>query len=70
MLHHDQRAVLVYSCQKCLHEWQLDPADEPAPAYQADETASGLNIIGPGAEATRQEHEEALRSTDSSVLPR
>ena len=28
-LQHDLRAPLVYSCQRCLHEWQLDPADEP-----------------------------------------
>ena len=28
MLHHDVRASLVYSCQKCTHEWQIDPADE------------------------------------------
>ena len=29
MLHHDIRASLVYSCVKCLHEWQIDPAEEP-----------------------------------------
>jgi len=29
MLGHNIRASLVYSCQKCLHEWQIDPADEP-----------------------------------------
>jgi len=29
MLHHDIRASLVYSCENCLHEWQIDPADEP-----------------------------------------
>lgn len=28
-LRHDLRAPLVYACQTCLHEWQLDPADEP-----------------------------------------
>jgi hypothetical protein len=30
MLRHDLRASLVYSCRVCLHEWQIDPADEPA----------------------------------------
>ena len=29
MLHHEVRASLVYSCRNCLHEWQLDPAEEP-----------------------------------------
>jgi len=28
VLHHDIRASLVYSCQQCLHEWQIDPAQE------------------------------------------
>jgi DNA-directed RNA polymerase subunit RPC12/RpoP len=32
MLHHDIRASLVYSCQMCMHEWQIDPAEEPLPA--------------------------------------
>ena len=27
---HGVRATLVYSCLRCLHEWQIDPADEPA----------------------------------------
>ena len=31
MLHHDIRGSLVYSCKNCLHEWQLDPAEEPPP---------------------------------------
>lgn len=29
VVHHDIRASLIYSCQACLHEWQIDPADEP-----------------------------------------
>ena len=28
VLRHDVRASLLYSCQKCLHEWQIDPAEE------------------------------------------
>lgn len=28
VLRHDIRASLVYSCQQCLHEWQIDPAQE------------------------------------------
>jgi hypothetical protein len=32
MLRHDIRAVLVYSCQQCLHVWQIAPGEEPAPA--------------------------------------
>jgi hypothetical protein len=32
MLHHDIRAPLVYSCMNCLHEWEIDPAQEPPPA--------------------------------------
>ena len=35
MLHHDLRGPLVYSCQKCLHEWQIDSASEPLPADEA-----------------------------------
>lgn len=31
-LHHDVRAPLLYSCQKCLHEWEIDPAEEPPEA--------------------------------------
>jgi hypothetical protein len=29
MLHHDIRGSLVYFCQRCQHEWQIDPAEEP-----------------------------------------
>lgn len=29
MLHHDIRASLVYSCANCLHEWEINPAEEP-----------------------------------------
>jgi hypothetical protein len=36
MLHHDLRALLVYSCQNCLHEWQIAPADEPRQEDQAN----------------------------------
>lgn len=28
-LHHDIRGSLVYFCQRCQHEWQIDPADQP-----------------------------------------
>jgi hypothetical protein len=31
-VHHDVRASLIYRCQDCLHEWQIDPADEPSDA--------------------------------------
>jgi Zn finger protein HypA/HybF involved in hydrogenase expression len=27
-LHHDPRATLVYSCPRCLHEWQVNPDEE------------------------------------------
>jgi hypothetical protein len=64
MLHHDLRALLVYSCQKCLHEWQIDPADEPPQADQATGTATGLHVITSAAEATRPAQKEAPRSTD------
>ena len=37
MLHHDIRSSLAYSCKKCLHEWQIDPAEEPP---QADSTVA------------------------------
>jgi len=37
VLRHDIRASLVYSCQQCLHEWQIDPAEEPP---QADPTVA------------------------------
>lgn len=36
-LHHDLRAPLVYSCMNCMHEWQIDPAEEPP---QVDPTVS------------------------------
>lgn len=29
MLNHDIRASLVYSCKRCMHEWQIEPAEEP-----------------------------------------
>jgi ribosome-binding protein aMBF1 (putative translation factor) len=45
-LHHDVRASLVYSCQKCLHEWQMDSA---AAAPQADATVAQ----GPGTPSAR-----------------
>jgi DNA-directed RNA polymerase subunit RPC12/RpoP len=28
-IHHDIRSSLLYSCQRCRHEWQIDPAEEP-----------------------------------------
>jgi hypothetical protein len=30
MIHHDIRSSLIYSCLKCTHEWQIDPAVEGA----------------------------------------
>jgi hypothetical protein len=30
VLRHDIRAPLVYACQRCLHEWEIDLADEPS----------------------------------------
>ena len=41
MLHHDRRASLVYSCQKCMHEWMIDPALEPE--ENADGTCTGAS---------------------------
>lgn len=29
LLRHDIRGSLVYFCQRCEHEWQIDPAEEP-----------------------------------------
>lgn len=29
-LRHDIRSSLLYSCDKCEHEWQIDPEDEPS----------------------------------------
>ena len=37
-LHHDIRASLLYSCMECLHEWKIEPADEPPD--EADATIS------------------------------
>ena len=28
-LRHDIRGSLVYFCQRCQHEWQIDAAEEP-----------------------------------------
>ena len=64
MLHHDRRAALVYSCQKCMHEWQIDAASEPLQADQANDTATGLHVIESAAEMTRPAQKEAPRSTD------
>jgi hypothetical protein len=36
---HGVRAALVYSCLRCLHEWQIDPADEPADEPAPADTA-------------------------------
>jgi hypothetical protein len=54
MLHHDIRGSLVYSCKKCLHEWQIDPADEPPkPVFESLEdpprcAARGKGRAAPG----------------------
>ena len=32
MLHHDARASLAYSCLYCMHEWQIDPEEDPLEA--------------------------------------
>jgi len=37
MLHHDFRASLVYSCQECTHEWEVEAAEAPG---QADSTVA------------------------------
>jgi hypothetical protein len=31
-LRHDIRSSLIYFCDNCEHEWQIDPADEPPQA--------------------------------------
>jgi hypothetical protein len=51
MLRHDVRASLVYSCEYCTHEWQIDPADEPpTPAAPAPERpATGAPTAEPHA---------------------
>lgn len=39
MLRHDIRASLVYFCERCQHEWQIDPVEEPLeedPRYPPD----------------------------------
>ena len=28
-IHHDIRSSLLYFCQRCQHEWQIDPVEEP-----------------------------------------
>ena len=50
-LHHDIRASLVYSCVNCMHEWQIDPAEEtPQPLVALPERSrtpsrtSGLGL--------------------------
>jgi transposase-like protein len=30
-LEHDVRCSLRYTCKRCEHEWQIDPADEVEP---------------------------------------
>ena len=30
LLHHDVRASLLYSCQRCTHEWLIEPAAAPS----------------------------------------
>jgi hypothetical protein len=29
-LRHSTRCSLLYFCDECWHEWQIDPADEPS----------------------------------------
>jgi hypothetical protein len=41
MLHHDIRASLLYSCQKCMHEWQIDPLDDPSQMDSAGSERTG-----------------------------
>ena len=50
-LHHDLRASLVYSCQQCLHTWQIDPAEEPSQADLAVEVVQRTVGESPSAEA-------------------
>ena len=42
MLHHDIRASLLYSCQRCTHEWLIAPAVTPPPAGASE---SGENDV-------------------------
>ena len=36
-LHHDIRASLIYFCENCVHEWQIDPVEEtPQPVAPAE----------------------------------
>jgi len=42
-LHHDIRSSLRYVCERCLHEWQIEPAEEPP---EVDPTISTVPAKG------------------------
>jgi hypothetical protein len=43
LLHHDIRSSLRYACERCLHEWQIEPAEEP---LEVDPTISTVPLEG------------------------
>ena len=43
LLRHDIRGSLVYFCQRCQHEWEIDPAEEP---LEVDVTVSPGHLRG------------------------
>ena len=49
-LHHDVRASLIYACQMCMHEWDIDPAEEtsePERVVESRRTRSKTNSPRP-----------------------
>jgi len=43
VIHHDIRSSLRYACERCLHEWQIEPAEEP---LDVDPTISPVPLKG------------------------
>jgi len=47
VLRHDIRCSLLYSCQQCEHEWQIDPTEEPVMSQNtADESGRAAATEG------------------------
>jgi len=64
-LRHDVRASLVYSCTYCLHEWQIEPWEEPL-AAEPPVSARPPTAVAQGKPPRVQEGEH-MGSTSSSI---
>ena len=48
-LRHDLRCSLLYFCEECEHEWQIDPGDEPPPVAPRQPASPRAVVAAPQA---------------------